>query len=93
MQLQYVSYNGQQKTWNPQTDGYYFIQVREKINNADGSYFNQSTLGHFSTLNDLKTAWQAVLCVRPDLKDVIRPIKAPCAFDAPKTYILVERWN
>lgn len=93
MLLEYVSHDGTKKTWNPQTDGFYFLQVLEKVENADGSYFNQSTLGQFSTLNDLKTAWQVVLCVRPDLKDVVRPVKAPCAFDSAKTYILVERWS
>lgn len=43
MQLEYVSHDGT-KTWNPQTDGFYFLQVMEKITNADGSYFNQGTL-------------------------------------------------
>lgn len=90
--LTYISWDGKQKTWEPATEGTYFIRVKEKIVNADGSYFNQSALGHFSKLNDVKTAWKAILCVRPDLKGIVQPVKALCQFDIPHSCVVVETW-
>lgn len=92
MQIPYTSWDGKEKTWNPQTDGFFFIRVSERIVNADGSYFGESTLGRFSSLSDVQTAYKAILCVRPELRGKIQPVKSPCAFDAHKTYVPVERW-
>ena len=92
MTLTYKNWDGNQKTWNPATEGFYFLRVSEKIENADGSYYNQSTMGRFSTVEDVQTAWHAILCVRPELKGKILPVKAPCAWAARETYVPVDRW-
>ena len=92
MEITYTSWDGIQKTWNPETGGFYFLRISKTVVNTDGSFFGESTMGRFSTLNDVQTAYKAILCVRPDLKDTIAPVKAPSAFDAVKTYVRVDRW-
>ena len=63
--IPYKSWDGKEKSWNPQKDGFFFILVSECIVNTDGSYFSDSTMGCFSSLNDVQTAYKAILCVRP----------------------------
>lgn len=92
MAIAYKNWKGENKVWDPATSSYYFIRVNERIVNTDESFFSESTLGRFSTLADVQTAYKAMLCIRPELKNVIAPVKAPCAFDARETYINVERY-
>lgn len=90
--ITYKSWDGKEKTWNPQTEGHFFLLVHNRIKNADGSFFDESTMGIFSTVRDVQMAWKCLLCVRPELKGVVEPVKALCGFDARVSAVNVERW-
>ena len=92
MLITYTAWDKTEKTWNPQTEGHFYLRVAEEIKNADGSFFRESTMGIFSTLCDVHMAWKCLLCVRPELRGVVTPVKALCSFDVARSSVNVERW-
>jgi hypothetical protein len=94
MNIQYINWNGERKTWNTDIERY-FVLFDRKLVSTDGSYLDHSAGFYGQTVADVRHNITEFLVKNPnfvaDWREAnARIVKAPCAFDARQIHILVE---
>lgn len=91
--ITYTNWQGREKVWNVNKEGVFFVKASDRLQIGDGSFLNDSNLGIFQNAQDATRVAKLLRMARPDWADKIQAVKAPCVFDAGKTFIPVERWS
>jgi len=95
MLTEYINWNGERKTWDPDTAVNYFLIVDRQVIAEDGRYLSHGAMFHGTSAKEVRRNLLDWIFQNPDFvadwrKAGAKIVKAPCAFDARETHVVVE---